>query len=186
MKEIDIYIWGKVRRDVIDGTVPHLFGSPNKRNRYNILATVALKKPDACHALLFEETTDVELFFQFVLTLLSTGFLVAGDKFIVDNCSVHMNGRNSELQERLLRDAGITMISLPPYHPECNPTEFVFNYVLQEMRRKAMRWNSLTTEQYEANLRKVLYTISYEHVRRFYEKMGYKTEFPMIERKHKI
>ena len=125
MKEIDIYIYGKVRGDVIDGTVPHLFGSPNKRNRYNILATVALKKPDACHALLFEETTDVELFFQFVLTLLSTGFLVAGDKFIFDNSSVHMNGRNSELQERLLRDVGKTMISLPPYHPECFPSEFL-------------------------------------------------------------
>ena len=40
MKEIDIY--GRVRRNVIDGTVPHIPCNPNIKNRHCILAAVKL------------------------------------------------------------------------------------------------------------------------------------------------
>ena len=171
LKEIDIY--GTVRRDLVDGHVPYHKMNANSRNRYNILAAVALKKPNACEAPVFKESADADLFFEFVLHLVRIEFLVPGDIFVVDNCSIHTLGENKELQEVLWEEANILMVTLPPYHPEYNPTEFVFNYLTQELRRRAMRYNSQTTEEFEEHLYEVLDTIPYNYVEKFYRKMGY-------------
>ena len=73
----------------------------------------------------------------------------------------------------LWEEANILMVTLPPYHPEYNPTEFVFNYLTQELRRRAMRYNSQTTEEFEEHLYEVLDTVPYNYVEKFYRKMGY-------------
>ena len=134
---------------------------------------IALKKPNACEALVFKESVDSDLFFEFVLHLVRINFLVPADIFVVDNSSIHTLGGNEELQEVLWEDANILMVTLPPYHPEYNPTEFVFNYLTQELRRRAMRYNSQTTEEFEEHLYEVLDTVPYNYVEKFYRKMGY-------------
>ena len=61
---------------------------------------------------------------------------------MVDNCSIHMQGCNQYLQEDLFNYLGILMIPLPPYHLELNPTELVFNTLVQRMKSKQTRSSS--------------------------------------------
>ena len=171
MKEIDIY--GKVRRDPIDGTVAWIPCNPNTKNRYNILAAVGLKQTIACEALVLDCNADAYIFSRFVQHLISKGFLVAGDIFIVDNCSIHFQGENQHLQETLLTSYNILMLALPAYHPEYNPTEFVFNYLLQEMRRVSIRYKAMTKDQFQQELWNVLSNIPLQYVYRYYQKQGY-------------
>ena len=170
MKEIDIY--GKVRRDPIDGTVAWIPCNPNAKNRYNILAAVGLKQPIACEALVLDCNADAYIFSKFVQHLISKGFLVAGDIFIVDNCSIQFQGENQHLQETLLTSYNILMLALPAYHPEYNPTEFVFNYLLQEMRRVSIRYRAMTKDEFQLELWNVLSNIPLQYVYKFYQKQG--------------
>ena len=71
----------------------------NSRNGYNILAALALKKPKAYEALVFKESADADLFFEFVLHSMRIDFLVPGDIFVVDKSSIHTLGGNKELQQ---------------------------------------------------------------------------------------
>ena len=171
MKEIDIY--ARVRRNVMDGTVPYIPCNANSRNRYNIMTAVRLNKKRPCESLVFDRTADSHLFFAFVQHLLSIKFLVPGDIFICDNCSIHMNGSNKFLQEELLKVANIFLIPLPAYHPDLNPTEFVFNYLTQELRRKAARSTATTKEEFVRSMIKVLDRIPYSYVKKFYMKQKY-------------
>lgn len=65
--------------------------------------------------------------------LLKNGVLKRGDVFIVDNCSVHTNGNNVGTQRSLFDECGIFMITLPPYHPVSNPTELIYNSMVQRI-----------------------------------------------------
>ena len=76
------------------------------------------------------------------------GTLRPGDIFIVDNCSVHMRGDNIGLQEALFKKYNVLMITLPPYHPGFNPTELVFNTILQRLSGKRARYNSLDADDF--------------------------------------
>ena len=140
MKQKDLF--GLVRRDPFTGEVPHQnSNAANKRIRYNIFAAVTVK----LHAtrniefVVLEETGDAFLFRAFVMHLLEEGTLEEGDVFVVDNCTIHFNGENKELKEMLWREFDILMLALPPYHPELNPTEFVFAHLLVELRKKNAR-----------------------------------------------
>ena len=44
---------------------------------------------------------------------------------VMDNCSIH----HREVVMDLLKEAGIVVIFLPPYSPDCNPIELVFGCI---------------------------------------------------------
>ena len=46
---------------------------------------------------------------------------------IMDNCKIH----HSNIVQKLLEDAGILCLYLPPYSPDYNPIEELFSYYLQ-------------------------------------------------------
>ena len=52
------------------------------------------------------------------------------------------------LQESLFRDHGILMITLPHYHPDYNPTEFVFRSLLERIRSEWARYKSLNADDF--------------------------------------
>ena len=94
----------------------------------NILAAVNVKggnvKP--VEFIILEATSSSSVFLMFVQILLKGGTLCRGDIFAVDNCTIHMKADCIGIQHTLFEDYGVLMISLPPYHPEFNPTELVF------------------------------------------------------------
>ena len=142
MKETNIF--RNVRRDPMTGIIPHHEMEANRKNRFNILAAVTIKNDvRPVEYKVIESCTDAHVFLQFVMHLLEVGTLRQGDIFIVDNCTVHMQGVNCGLKDALLNDHGIYMIPLPPYHPDFNPTEFVFNGLLQRLVAQRARYNSL-------------------------------------------
>ena len=174
MKSQDIY--SLVRRDPATGIVPHNKGNANSKNRYNILTACTLKKKvDNVEFLIFEEVTDSSLFFQFVVHLIEVGTLRRGDIFVVDNCSIHMQGCNRYLQEDLFNFLKILMIPLPPYHPELNPTELVFNTLVQRMRSKQTRSSSKSNTNFLENIENEMMDFTREDVQSFYKKCGYNT-----------
>ena len=182
MKEIDVY--GEVRRDPITGEVPVQECEANSKNRYNILSSVCLKK-DAPHVdavIIKGATTDASIFSCYVKQLVSLGMLQRGDIFVVDNCTVHFKGNNEFLADELFRQLGIMMIPLPPYHPELNPTENVFNTLLQRLRSKRIRGklyankNSPPAQKQKIFINAMLdifADISYQDVKHFYRKCLY-------------
>ena len=98
--------------------------------------------------LLIEECTDSCILLLFVKVLLQKGVLKKGDIFIVDNCTVHTKGDNTGLQEELFDHHGVLMITLPPYHPDLNPTELVFQTLLQRLRSIRARYNAITQQDF--------------------------------------
>ena len=148
MKEIDIY--GTVRRDPYNGSTPPQIVKANSKNRYNILAAVTVKgglvRP--LEFVVLQQCTTSAIFLQFVRVLLEEGTLSRGDIFVVDNCTAYHMGDNVGIQETLFSLHGILMINLPPYHPEFNPVEFVFNTLVQRLNSKKLEYNSGNTEDF--------------------------------------
>ena len=99
MKEIGIF--RHVRRNVFSGEVPKHKMNANSKNRYNILAAATIKSGvrRAVDWVVLQTCTDAPLFCQFVGILLDNGTLSSGDIFIVDNCSIRVQGDNIGLQE---------------------------------------------------------------------------------------
>ena len=117
---------------------------------------------------------DAIVFQDFFRECLDEGGLSTGDIFVADNCTIHCYGDNEYLQEVLWEQYHILMITLPPYHPEFNPTELVFRATLTKLR--SMRSND---EDFELNdviseITIFLYTeITLYSVQYFYRQCGY-------------
>ena len=78
MKEIDLY--GRVRRNVLDGTVPVHKMNANSKNRWNILAACSIKQSAKKHVeyIVIDECTDASIFVHFVGHLIEERMLRRG------------------------------------------------------------------------------------------------------------
>ena len=50
------------------------------------------------------------------------------------------------IQHTLFEDYSVLMITLPPCHPEFNPTELVLRTLLRRLANTRARWNSITNK----------------------------------------
>ena len=154
-KGLDIYC--KVRRDPFTGVVPDIRCDANCRNRYNILAAISLKENHPICARVIDLHGDAIVFREFVADCIEEGVLQHGDIFIVDNCTIHCYGDNSFLQEILWQDHGILMITLPPYHPELNPTELIFRAIVTKLRSWRANEESFELDDITVEVTRILY-----------------------------
>ena len=120
-----------------------------------------------------EETTNSALYLQFVKKLIENGVLVAGDFFIVDNCSIHYQGDNVGLPEALWDLYGIRFVALPPYSPEFNPTELVFNALLSRLKSEKARYKALDASDFLDAIKLEMGSFDLLDVVRFYKACGY-------------
>ena len=173
MKEIMIF--PRVRKDPITGLTPKNTCSSTSKNRYNILAALNLKGGDVppVYYEVIEETTTSAIYLQFVKNLIENGVLVAGDFFIVDNCSLHYQGDNVGLAEALRDLFQIHLILLPPYSPELNPTELVFNCLLQRLKAERARYTSIDASDFLDAIKLEMASFDLLDVIRFYKSCGY-------------
>ena len=65
------------------------------------------------------------------------------------------------------------MINLPPYHPEFNPTELVFNTLLQRLTRIRARYNSLDAVDFKHDIERFVSSFDLSDVLAFYEHISY-------------
>ena len=77
-------------------------------------------------------------FNYYVTQLLVTGFLQPGHVLICDTASIHVAEENKVLSE-ILWEHKILMLNLPPYSPELNPIELIFQLLSQRLRHSNAR-----------------------------------------------
>ena len=103
-------------------------------------------------------------FLNFVIFLIDSHALVAGDIFIVDNASIH-NASLIEIPLALLLDRyRIRIAFLPSYSPELNPCELIFCQMKTHLRKRIgddLLWIDMI---YALNC------VSYENVLSYYRK----------------
>ena len=92
---------------------------------------------------------------------------------VVDNCSIHLHGDNVSIQEELFVTHGVSMITLPPYYPEFNPTELVYNTLLQRLKSSRARYNSLFADDFINTITVFLGAIDHNDVIGFYNHCGH-------------
>ena len=117
--------------------------------------------------------TIASIFLRFVKHLIEVGILSSGDIFVLDNCSVHVHGDNCGLRDKLMTGFGILLMPLPPYHPEFNPAELVFNTLLTRMRRSRARYSAISTMDFKNMIELVLNQITIVDLNHFYNFCGY-------------
>ena len=105
--------------------------------------------------------------------LLQSGTLTEGDVFVVDNCSVHLQGDNIGVQRALWTNYRIMMITLPPYSPKLNPTELVFNTLLQRLSSIQARYRTVSEMAFLDAIVKAMYCFDIHDVKAFYNFCGY-------------
>ena len=173
MKECMIF--PLVRGDPLTGDRPVNKSRSNSKNRYNILAAVNVKGGviPPVQSIVIEETTNAAIFLQFVKFLIQTGVLQVGDFFIVDNCTLHFLGDNIGLKDTLKEMFNITLLLLPAYHPEYNPTELIFQLLFQRMRAKRSRYNALSNDDFVIEIKKEMATFDLLDVVKNYMSQGY-------------
>ena len=132
---------------------------------------MSLKKGAHLCTRVVEEVGDSILFGEFVGEAMREGVLQRGDILVVDNCTIHNQAENTYLQEVLLMEQGILMITLPPYFAELNPTELVFRALL--MCLQAICCNSSKNIDLLKGVREVLANISLRAVKGMYKECGY-------------
>ena len=77
---------------------------------------------------------DGEIFSVYVERVLGPT-LQQGDVVVMDNLSAH---RRPQIQ-RLIEDAGATLLYLPPYSPDLNPIEMIWSKIKRLLRSYAAR-----------------------------------------------
>ena len=115
-------------------------------------------------------------FNYFVTELVGTGFLRSGHILICDNATIHLTQENRNLAEILWEQYNILVLNLPPYSPELNPIELVFQLLGQRLRHSNARYQSYQMQSEDFFLRKcveVLESITGEDIKRNYQKCGY-------------
>ena len=173
MKEVMIF--PKVRKDPLLGGTPKNQQTSTSKNRYNILAAVNLKGGNVAPVFweVIEECTTSAFYLQFVKNLVENGALSPGDTFVVDNCSVHYQGDNVGLPEALWDLYRIKMIALPPYSPEYNPTELVFNTLQERLTAERARYTAIDAEDFLDAIKIELSNFDLYDVVNFYKSCGY-------------
>jgi transposase len=119
----------------------------------------AMTKSGMKTALNVEGTTNMLVFIYFITHFLSP-LLKKGDYVVVDNASIH---KSDEIKE-LIEACGATLIYLPPYHPELNPIELVWNKIKTRLRKERAR----TKEQLYDIYSKALKTITSDNTNKFF------------------
>jgi transposase len=92
--------------------------------------------------------------------------LTRGQIVVMDNLSVHKSKR----AERLIEEAGATLLFLPPYSPDFNPIEEAFSKVKGALRKTQAR----TREALVEATGKALDTITDTDIHGFYADCGYR------------
>jgi hypothetical protein len=165
-------LYDRVRRDPLTGIVPNLTCNANSRNRYyNVFCAISMKEDIPFCSRVVDETGDAILFSEFLAECIREVILQRGDIFIVDNCTIYMQGENEHLQDILWENYGILMMALPPYHPELNPTELVFRALLKRMR--SLRCKKGTIIDFVSEIRRTLWEMSHRLARSFFKECGY-------------
>ena len=163
------------RRNVVTGVAPNHEMETNTKNRYNVLVTTALKENiRAVEYIILSEFIDSTYFVLWVQILLQRGTLVAGNVFIVDNCTIHTQGDATSLQGAYFDLHGILMITLPQYHPDYDPTEFVFGCLLAIMKPERARYMALSQDKSKIAIGNELDNFTTEDIHKFYNLMGYR------------
>ena len=173
MKEVMIF--PRVRKDPFTGECPKNISTSTSKNRFNILAAVNLKGGEIppVYWEVIEECTNAALYLQFVKRLVENGILQQGDIFVVDNCSIHYQGDNIGLPDALWNLYQIRFIALPPYSPEFNPTELVFNCLQQRLKAERARYKAIDAADFLDAIKLELDNFDLLDVVRFYKKCGY-------------
>ena len=173
MKEVMIF--PKVRKDPLTGECPKNVSSSTSKNRFNILAAVNLKGRSVppVYWEVLEECTTSALYLQYVKNLVDNQILQPGDFFVVDNCSIHYKGDNVGLPEALWELYQIRFIALPPYSPELNPTELVFNCLQQRLKAERARYKAIDAANFLQAIKLELDEFDLLDVVCFYNKCGY-------------
>ena len=79
-------------------------------------------------------------FNYFVTELMCTGFRIPGHILICDNATIHLTQENRTLAELLWEQYKILVLNLPPYLPELNPIELVFQLLGQRLCHSNARY----------------------------------------------
>lgn len=134
MKGCDIYN-KYVRCSPLDGSVPYVDTGFDIHNNYNLMAAIKIDNENMENT--SEGTSSISYqigkfkgdstaFNFFVTQLAVTGFLCTGDILNCDNATIHLTEENKNLVEILWEEKRILFLNLPPYTPELNPIELIF------------------------------------------------------------
>lgn len=181
MKGIDIYN-KKVRRSPFNGSIPFVATGFDIRNVYNLMAAIKINDENSHNS---ETNISYQIgkyqgtstaFNFFITKLVTTGFLKSGHILICDNASIHLTAENRSLSEILWEEHGILLLYLPPYSPELNPIELVFQLLGVRLRHSNARYESrvnINEDFFMLKCVEVLESITNEDVRKNYKKCGY-------------
>ena len=145
MKGIDIYN-KKIRRSPLDGSVPFVDTGFDIRNTYNLMAAIKLDDANPVElrkniAYQLGKYRGTSTAFNFFITeLVATDFLKPGDVLVCDNASIHRTSENRNLMDILWEKKRILVLFLPPYCPELNPIELVFQLLGHRLRNSNARY----------------------------------------------
>ena len=112
-----------------------------------------------------EESVDGKAFESYIEHFLAPK-LGCGQIVVMDNLSVHKSSR----VQRLIEEAGATLLFLPPYSPDFNPIEEVFSKVKAILRKAGAR----TKEDLLQATGHALDAVTTEDIRGFYSDCGYR------------
>ena len=173
MKELILF--RKARRNIVDGSTPRHRHHIHSKNRYNILCAVTIKYNSIrpVEYVIFEECPNSQLFLEFVKKLLQKGTLQSGENFMLNNCTIHKKGDNIAIQETLFKNYQNLMIPLPPYHPDLNPTELVFNTLLMRLSSERARYECLFATGFLDAIHIAMRKFNLCNVIAFYKHCGY-------------
>ena len=181
IKGIDIYN-KKVRRSPLDGSVPFVDTGFDIRNVYNLMAAIKIdfENPTSNNknlAYQLGKYRGTSTAFNFFITeLVATEFLKSGDVLICDNAAIHNTSENRNLANILWEEKQILILFLPPYCPELNPIELVFQLLGHRLRNSNARHLGHQMKSEDFFLRacvSVLHNISHVDIVKMYKKCGY-------------
>jgi hypothetical protein len=178
-------LWGgKVRRDPISGIIDERSVPGDFRTRHNVFALIGLSSDVPVVYTVSEDNGTAVFFNSFLAEVVDSGHFPLGACLVMDNAAIHTAAMQDALAEYCWnvhspnpRHRGqplrLLLIFLPARYPELNPTELVFDTLVQRMRSIVSDVKSLEGGMVPMLAAKVLSEISYGDIAAFYSHQKY-------------
>ena len=117
--------------------------------------------------MIMDGAMDGEMFSAYVETLL-VPCLMQGDIVILDNLSAHKVAHAREA----IKEAGATLIFLPPYSPDFNPIEKAINQIKAFLKKAQAR----TKEELHTAIAKAVDIVTSQNAQNYFNACGYQSD----------
>lgn len=173
IKGSEIYS-AKVRRDPMTGRADSVIVDSDFRNNWTVVGFCGISRASLPFDFyIHEDTNNAATFAWCVEQSVQKGFLQPWDVLVLDNASIHRYRDAATPEDWLCDNYRILLVFLPTRSPELNPTDLMWNVLVQKLKHWDLRGPRPMRGAVARAAQAILSSFTHDDIEKAYTKCGY-------------